>query len=102
MTWIPVCGHKGLGGSEGGGSTWSGQHGSEAGTDQFAAAGCQVQSLKKLQRAAKTKTLYQLNDDKEGEHWVIKQVCSTTLVAALQKKHGSNLKEGLNEAIAGL
>jgi hypothetical protein len=32
---------------------------------------------------------------------VIKQVYSTALFAALQKKHGSNLKEVLNEAIAG-
>lgn len=62
----------------------------------------ELESLKKLQRAAKTKTLYQLHDDKEGEHWVIKQVYSTALFAALQKKHGSNLKEVLNEAIAGL
>jgi hypothetical protein len=29
-------------------------------------------------------------------------IYSTALVAALQKKHGSNLKEVLNEAIAGL
>lgn len=61
-----------------------------------------LESLKKLQRAAKTKTLYQLHDDKEGEHWVIKQVYSTALVAALQKKHGSNLKAVLNEVISAL
>jgi len=62
----------------------------------------ELESLKKLQRTAKTKTLYQLHDDKEGEHWVIRQVYSAALVAALQQKHGSNLKEVLNETIAAL
>lgn len=62
----------------------------------------EFETLKKLQRAAKTKTLYQLHDDKEDEHWVIKQVYSEGLAAALHTKHGANLKAILNEAIAAL
>lgn len=61
-----------------------------------------LESLKKTKRIAKTKTMFVLEGDVEGDYWVLKTLYTTDLAARLRETHGKALKCIVNEALVGL
>ena len=57
----------------------------------------EYETNKKLKRYCKTQTLYRLHSDKDDSHWVIGIKYTEKVKQQLQDKHGSDLKEIINE-----
>lgn len=58
-----------------------------------------VENRRKI-RACKTKTLFRLKDDKEGECWTLNRPFTPEVKADLQKKYGDKLVSIINEEVA--
>ena len=52
---------------------------------------------RKIQRQCKSKTLFRLKGDKEGEHWVLKNTFDDRVRKALNDKYGDKLEEIIND-----
>lgn len=52
---------------------------------------------KKIERDCKTKTLFRLEGDKTGQHWIVKAPFDEQVRAYLNKKHGDKLLEIIND-----
>lgn len=62
----------------------------------------ELEAIKKMRRAVKTKTLYQLYSDPDAQHWTWGVLFCPEVKADLQEQYGDNLKLIINETLSSL